>query len=143
MTYKQHQRKRISSHNHIMLIHNKGEIFWILSFYVRSLTLLHLAPLRFSCVGGCWDRTRDCCDFGIDSQRLDLIRYSARTPSTCYYYLLIVHLCLTFDHAATAQSTQITTCFKSLAFLVLSVRDPCSYVIPNPTLSPLPLGISA
>jgi hypothetical protein len=20
------------------------------------------------CVGGCWDRTQDCCDFGIGSQ---------------------------------------------------------------------------
>ncbi len=27
-------------------------------FYVRYSTLLHLPPLRFHCVGGCWDRTR-------------------------------------------------------------------------------------
>jgi hypothetical protein len=33
-------------------------------------TLLHLRPLRFHCVGGYWDRTPDCCDFGIDRQRL-------------------------------------------------------------------------
>jgi hypothetical protein len=32
--------------------------------------LLHLPPLRFHCVGGCWDRTQDCCDFGIGSQAL-------------------------------------------------------------------------
>jgi len=25
-------------------------------FYVLYSTLLHLAPLRFYCVGGCWDR---------------------------------------------------------------------------------------
>jgi hypothetical protein len=37
-------------------------------FYVRYSTLLHLPTLRFNCVGGCWDRTQDCCDFGIDSQ---------------------------------------------------------------------------
>jgi hypothetical protein len=41
-------------------------------FYVRYTTLLHVPPLRFHCVGGCWDRTQDCCecDFGIDSQTL-------------------------------------------------------------------------
>jgi hypothetical protein len=26
----------------------------------------HLPPLRFHCVGGCWDRTQDCCNFDID-----------------------------------------------------------------------------
>ncbi len=44
--------------------------FWIFLFYVRYTTLLHLPPLRFYCVGGCWDGTQDCCDFGIDSQTL-------------------------------------------------------------------------
>ncbi len=39
-------------------------------FYVLYSTLLHLLPLRFNCVGGCWDRTQDCCDFGISSQTL-------------------------------------------------------------------------
>jgi len=33
-------------------------------------TLFHLPPFRFHCVGGCWDRTQDCCDFCIDSQTL-------------------------------------------------------------------------
>ncbi len=33
--------------------------FLIFSFSVRSSTLLHLPPLRFHCVGGCWDRTQD------------------------------------------------------------------------------------
>jgi hypothetical protein len=41
------------------------------------LTLLHLSPLRFHCVGGCLDCTQDCCDFGIGSDalttRLDLL----------------------------------------------------------------------
>ncbi len=40
------------------------------SFYVRYLTLLHLPPLRIRCLRGCWDRTQDCCDFGIDNQTL-------------------------------------------------------------------------
>ncbi len=43
---------------------------WILFFYVPYSTLLHQPPLRFHCVGGCWDRTQDCCDFDIDSQTL-------------------------------------------------------------------------
>jgi hypothetical protein len=30
--------------------------------YVLYSTLLHLPPLRFHCVGGCWDWTQDCCD---------------------------------------------------------------------------------
>jgi hypothetical protein len=31
-------------------------------------TLLHLPPLRFRCVGGCWDRIQGCRDFGIGIQ---------------------------------------------------------------------------
>ncbi len=47
-------------------------IFW------HYLTLFHLPPLRFHCVRGCWDGTRDCCDFGnwqpnALTTRLDLI----------------------------------------------------------------------
>jgi hypothetical protein len=30
-------------------------------FYVLYLTLFHLPPIRFHCVGGFWDRTQDCC----------------------------------------------------------------------------------
>ncbi len=39
-------------------------------FNVLYSTLLHLPPLKFHCVGGYWDRTQDCCDFGIGSQTL-------------------------------------------------------------------------
>jgi hypothetical protein len=28
------------------------------------------AALKFHCVGGCWDRTQDSCDFGIGCQTL-------------------------------------------------------------------------
>ncbi len=41
--------------------------FWIFPFYVRYSTLLHLPPLRFHCVGGCWDRL---CDYCISCQTL-------------------------------------------------------------------------
>ncbi len=44
-----------------------GGFFFYKSFYVHYSTPLRLPPLRFHCVGGCWDRTHDCCDFGIDS----------------------------------------------------------------------------
>jgi hypothetical protein len=43
---------------------------FLIFFYVLYSTLLHLPPLRFYCVGECWDRTQDCCDFGIGSQTL-------------------------------------------------------------------------
>jgi hypothetical protein len=45
-------------------------IFWIFGFFLnaRYSTLLRLPPLRFHCVGGCWYRTQDSCDYGIDCQ---------------------------------------------------------------------------
>jgi hypothetical protein len=39
-------------------------------FYVLYSTLIRLPPLRFHCVGGCWNQTQDRCDFGISSQTL-------------------------------------------------------------------------
>ncbi len=39
-------------------------------FDVLYSSLLHLPPLRFHYVGGCWDRNQDCCDFGTGSQML-------------------------------------------------------------------------
>jgi hypothetical protein len=45
---------------------------------VLNSTLLHLPPLRFHCVGECWDRIQDCCELVIHSllnlihSRLDL-----------------------------------------------------------------------
>jgi hypothetical protein len=49
----------------ISIIYFKGFLGF---FAVLYSTLLHLPPLRFHCVGGCWDRTHDCYDFGIGSQ---------------------------------------------------------------------------
>ncbi len=48
----------------------KGGICICFLFYVRCSTLLHLPPLRFHCVGGCWEWTQDCCVVGIDSHTL-------------------------------------------------------------------------
>ncbi len=45
-------------------------MIFLYSFYVRYSMLLHLPPLRFHWVGGCWDRAQDCCNFGIDSQTI-------------------------------------------------------------------------
>jgi hypothetical protein len=38
---------------------NRGEFFYFCFMYGTALysTQLHLPPLRFHCVGGCWDRT--------------------------------------------------------------------------------------
>jgi hypothetical protein len=36
----------------------KGQFFVFISFYERYSTQLHLPPLRFHCVGGCWDGTK-------------------------------------------------------------------------------------
>ncbi len=48
----------------------KKKYIGFFSFNVSYSTLLNLPPLRLHCVGGCWDRTQDCCNFGIDSQTL-------------------------------------------------------------------------
>jgi hypothetical protein len=45
-------------------VFNRGDFFIFFIFCTLS-TLLHLPPLRFRWVGGCWDRTQDCCDYGI------------------------------------------------------------------------------
>ncbi len=39
-----------------------GGFFEFFSVSVQYSTLFHLPPLRFHCVGGCWDRTQDRCD---------------------------------------------------------------------------------
>ncbi len=53
----------------LMTVVKQGNFMDFFSYELYS-TLLHLPPLRFHCVEGCWDRTQDCCDFGIDSQTL-------------------------------------------------------------------------
>jgi hypothetical protein len=39
-------------------------------FFLCTDVLLHLPRLRLHCIGGYWDRTQDCCEFGIGSQTL-------------------------------------------------------------------------
>ncbi len=51
-------------------ISNRGDFFGFFFLCVLYSTLLHLPPLRFHCVGGCWDRTQDSFDFCIASQTL-------------------------------------------------------------------------
>jgi len=41
-----------------------GEFFGFLLYFIQHSFICHL---RFHCVGGWWDRTQDCCDFGIVS----------------------------------------------------------------------------
>jgi hypothetical protein len=40
-------------------------VFFFFLFYVRYSKPLHLPPLGFHCVGGCWDQTQGWCDFGL------------------------------------------------------------------------------
>ncbi len=61
--------KILSLFRSLEVFFNRG-IFWILLFFVLYSTLLHLPPLRFHCVEGCWDRTQEWCNFGIGSQTL-------------------------------------------------------------------------
>ncbi len=49
---------------------SKQDIFFRFFMYAHYSTLLRLPPFRFHCVGGCWDRAQDSCDFGIGSQTL-------------------------------------------------------------------------
>ncbi len=60
------RERQKSTTQEILIFINRG-IFGFFSIYCIS-TLLHLPPLRFHCVGGCWDGTQDCCDFGVGSQ---------------------------------------------------------------------------
>ncbi len=46
----------------------RGFLFYFCMHFIQNS--FHLPPLRFHCVGVCWNRTQDCCDFGIGSQTL-------------------------------------------------------------------------
>ncbi len=61
---------------------------WGFFFILSALysTLLHLSPLRFHCVRGCWYRTRNSCDFGIDCQTLYII---TRLDDICLQFHLL------------------------------------------------------
>jgi hypothetical protein len=68
------------------------EFFWI--FSVLYSTLLHLPPL-FHCVGRCWDRTQDSCDFGIGShiRTLTTRLYLIHIPLVIIHYQYIPSTC--------------------------------------------------
>ncbi len=63
-------------------------------FSLQYSTLLHLPPLRFHCVDGCWDRTQDRCNgcMGMQSDalttRLDLISTGITVPAVRLSYTL-------------------------------------------------------
>jgi hypothetical protein len=44
-------------------IYKGGYIFFY--FLSTFFNTLHLPPLGMHCVGGCWDRTQNCCDFAL------------------------------------------------------------------------------
>jgi hypothetical protein len=55
---------------HIWYDHYRRD-FHFYFFRLLYSTLLHLPPLKFHCFGRCWDRTQDCCDFGIGNRTLN------------------------------------------------------------------------
>jgi hypothetical protein len=59
---------------------SKGDFF--LDLVVLYSTMLYLPPLRFHCVGGCWDRSQNCCDFGTRCQALLPLGYISFTFNT-------------------------------------------------------------
>ncbi len=57
-----------------------NRIFLDFFFYVRYSTLLHMPPpLRFHCVGGCWDRSQDTVATTALAVRRSLTMHSARS----------------------------------------------------------------
>ncbi len=56
--------------------HETDNSAWLNFFYVLYSTLLHLPPLRFHCVGGCWDRTRTVATLALAVRQSN---YSARS----------------------------------------------------------------
>ncbi len=67
----------------------KKNLNWIrggggLDFSVLCSILLHLPPLRFLCVGECWDRTQDSCDFRRSNQSARSHPHSARSHPIGY-----------------------------------------------------------
>ncbi len=72
-------------------------IFW--TFLCNLFKLLHLPPLTFHCVGGCWDRTQTVATLALAVRRssysarshphsaIDLIHHSARShPNSARSY---------------------------------------------------------
>ncbi len=56
-------------------------------FSVLYSTLFHLTPLRFQCVGGCWDRIQDSCDFfSIGCQTIYPIGQITSTSTTAIFH---------------------------------------------------------
>ncbi len=77
----------------------KGHYFEFFSFYVQYSTLLHLPPLKFHCVGGCWDRTQELRPRhwlpDAPTTRLDLIH---SRPDLIYTRLDLIHSRLNLIH---------------------------------------------
>ncbi len=75
------------------------------NFFVRYSTVLHLPPLKFHCVRGCWDRTHGLLlYFRIDSQtfynpnrlvvilNVDRVHFRTAIDLLCYNLLSLLQL---------------------------------------------------
>jgi hypothetical protein len=58
------------SHGITSVLKLKGDFFGFFSFfYVCYSTLLHLPPIRFHCVGGCWVETRNVATLALTAMQ--------------------------------------------------------------------------
>ncbi len=88
-----------------------------LKYFIQQCFVLQ--PLRFHCVGGCWDRTQDCCVFSINgSQKVHYIlplRHSALIEKFKTFCLCLCY----FFHLLKVPSGQIGSAWESYHWIGL------------------------
>ncbi len=95
-----------------------------LVFYVLYLTLSHLPPLTFFCVGGCWDRAQECCNFSIGRKT----RFSLHVDFPCMLiFLFSGGLVATASSASRNEAGDCRTsiCKEDKALLLSLELTPC------------------
>ncbi len=68
------------------------EVFLNFFSHVLYSTVPPLPPLRFHCVGGCWDRTQNCCDFDISCQTLQPLSQISSMRTQKFKFIMNLHI---------------------------------------------------